>query len=136
MYALPCPRGCEDTILHKDLETHQDTCPLEPVHCPLQELGCEAEICRKDLTQHTETNAIQHLSMLAKSHMTLTKELTVLKSDHKALSEKHSGLVQDYATLKCFLSTTVVAPTHPSSTVSPYLYLASFPCYTRPPRPQ
>ena len=64
-YPLLCPRGCKDTVLRKDLETHRDTCALEPVLCPFHQLGCQAEVYRKDLANHMDTSALQHLTVLA-----------------------------------------------------------------------
>ena len=88
LYPLPCPRGCNDTVLRRNLVTHRETCPLEPVFCPFGEFGCESKVCRKDLAQHMEGSVLQHLADLAKSH-------SILKAEHTKLGREHASLKED-----------------------------------------
>ena len=99
-YPLLCPRGCKDTVLRKYLEAHQDTCPLERVLCPFHQLGCEAEVCRKDLAKHVDTSALQHMTVLAKSHMALSEQHAVLEAEHAILKEEHVKLAMKHSELE------------------------------------
>ena len=119
-FPLLCRRGCKDTVLRKDIEIHRDTCPMEPVLCPLHDLGCNAKVCRKDLTKHVEVYALQHMTILVKSHMTLKATLdseraafeaehAALKKEHAALAAKHSALEKDYDAEKKLYSAKVKA---------------------------
>ena len=86
--ALFCPLKCGATVQRKDLETHRDACPLEIVPCPYSELGCKVKVCRKDLEKHVESSALQHMTELAKSHLSLKAEHAALKAENTAL-KKH-----------------------------------------------
>ena len=99
-FPLLCPRGCKDTVLRKDLETHRDTCPLEPVLCPFHLLGCEVEVYQKDLAKHVDTNSLQHMTVLAKSHMALSEQHAVLKEEHATLKEEHVRLAMKHSELE------------------------------------
>ena len=90
LYPLLCPQGCKDTLLRI---AHRDTCPLEPVLCPFHQLGCKAEVCRKDLAKHVDTSSLQHMTVLAKSHMALSEQ-------HAVLEEEHDEMKADYAKLR------------------------------------
>ena len=96
-YPLPCPRGCK--VMRKDIATHRDTCPLEPVLCPFHQLGCEVEVCRKDLAKHVDTTALQHMTVLAKSHMSLSERHAVLEAEHATLKEEHATLKEEHVKL-------------------------------------
>ena len=98
-FPLLCPRGCKDTVLRKYLEAHRDTCPLELVLCPFHQLGCEAEVYRKDLAKHVDTSALQHMTVLAKSHMSLSEQHAVLKEEHATLKEEHATLKEEHVKL-------------------------------------
>ena len=78
-FPLLCSQKCGATVLRKDLESHREECPLEIVPCPFSELGCKVEVCRKDLEKHVELSALQHMTILAKSHISLKKENEALK---------------------------------------------------------
>ena len=97
-YPLLCPRGCK--VMRKDIGTHQDTCPLELVLCPFHQLGCEVEVCRKDVANHMDSSALQHMTVLAKSHMTLSERHAVLEAEHDELKADHATLKEDHTTLK------------------------------------
>ena len=99
-YPLLCPQGCKVTVLRKDLETHRGICPLEPVLCPFRKLGCEVEVYRKDLAKHMDTSALQHMTMLAKSHMTLSEQHAVLEAEHDELKTDHATMKEEHAMLK------------------------------------
>ncbi len=90
LYPVPCPQGCGDIVVRQDLEAHRDTCPLQPVLCTFHELGCKTKLCRRDLEKHVATSLVQHMSLLAKSHM-------ILQAEHATLNADHATLKQDYA---------------------------------------
>ena len=94
-YPLPCPQGCDQAVIRKDLETHRDTCPLQPVLCPFSESGCKARIPRRDLEKHIETNMLHHITTLAKSHAMLKEEHEKLKKDYEAKLNAIVPLLKD-----------------------------------------
>lgn len=106
---LQCPQGCELSLPPDEtLESHQETCPLEPVSCPLSGLGCEAKICRRDMEQHVQVYALQHMIALVKSHTVLQTQQVALQVDQEMLQAEHAALKAecvtlgvDYEELKC-----------------------------------
>jgi hypothetical protein len=100
LVSLSCPKGCEEQLFRKDIEAHQDTCPLEPVACPFSELGCEAEVCRQDLEKHVEGNMQQHVSLIAQSHMALREEHGALQAEHRQLQSKHEVFQEEHRELQ------------------------------------
>lgn len=43
--------GCNETLLHNSLETHEEECGYRPIACR----GCEQEIAKKDFKSHKST---------------------------------------------------------------------------------
>ena len=50
-YLLKCANNCgAENIKRKDMKIHRETCPLEPLDCPFQQVGCSVgKILRKDV---------------------------------------------------------------------------------------
>ena len=65
----------------------------EIVPCSFSKLGCAAKVCRKDLERHCESNLLQHVNLLAKSHKTL-------QTEHRALAAEHGTLQKEFKTLQ------------------------------------
>ena len=93
LFPLPCPHDCGTTTTHKDLPTHKNFCPLEPVPCVFKELGCETIVHRKDMDKHLQSALNTHLTQLAEAHMSL-------KNDHMTLTKEHRNLKREYAILQ------------------------------------
>ena len=53
-YPLKCPNKCEaENIKRKDIKTHRENCPLEPIKCPFSEFCYKDNIIlRKDIEDH------------------------------------------------------------------------------------
>ena len=93
LFPLPCPHDCGMTTTRKDLPTHKNFCPLEPVACTFKELGCETIVHRKDMDKHLQSALNAHLTQLAEAHMSL-------KNDHMTLTKEHGNLKREYAILQ------------------------------------
>eukprot|EP00768_Dysnectes_brevis_P005644 gnl/Dysnectes_brevis/415_a458_4250.p1 GENE.gnl/Dysnectes_brevis/415_a458_4250~~gnl/Dysnectes_brevis/415_a458_4250.p1 ORF type:complete len:866 (+),score=385.20 gnl/Dysnectes_brevis/415_a458_4250:51-2648(+) len=57
---LPC-KWCEEDVMAKDLEEHQDNCDHRHTVCPEQEHGCEWEGKHMDLQNHLDTDCAYHV---------------------------------------------------------------------------
>ena len=101
LYPLKCLNNCgEKGIKRKDMKTHQDSCPLEPLDCPLQAVGCSAgKIVRKDKNSHYQENMQEHLLLVVQSHQQLAQSHQQLAQSHQQLVQSHQQLVQSHQQL-------------------------------------
>ena len=74
-YPLECPNKCgEKNIKRKDIETHRESCELEPLKCPFDHVGCTGKIQRRHMDSHCKNSVEKHLLLLAKAHKELVQE--------------------------------------------------------------
>ena len=74
-YPLECPNQCRKTkIKRKYMDTHRDSCKLEPLNCPFKHVGCTDKIQRRHMDSHCQGSVQRHLLLLAKSHEQLAKK--------------------------------------------------------------
>ena len=98
-YPLQCPNKCgAENIKRKDMKTHRETCPLEPLNCPFQQVGCPVgKILRKDMDSHCKDNMQTHLLLVVQSNKDLARKNEELNEEiaHKneELCRKHEELV-------------------------------------------
>lgn len=118
-YPVGCPRGCGDgrQIKRKDLCAHADSCPLEPVPCPLFDTGCSATLPRKDLFSHMESNAQFHLLCCIETQRkqgVLFNDLKLgfikLQVEHEKLKNEHEKLKDEYQRTKASISAELAKP--------------------------
>ena len=95
-YPLDCPNECgEKNIKRKDMKTHQDSCPLEPLDCPFQYVGCSAgKIARGDMDSHCQENTQQHLLLVVQSHQQLAQSHQQLACKNEQLERKNEELAR------------------------------------------
>lgn len=56
--------GCEVVVPSDEMKSHNVTCPMMLIACPLREsLGCTVSRCRKDMSSHAE-NATEHMALI------------------------------------------------------------------------
>ena len=113
-YPLQCPNKCgAENIKRKNMKTHRETCPLEPLDCPFQQVGCSAgKILRKDMDTHCKDNIQTHLLLVLQSNKDLTRKNEELSRKNEKLNEeiahkneelgcKHEELVHKNEELGC-----------------------------------
>ena len=95
-YPLQCPNKCgAENIKRKDMKTHRETCPLEPLNCPFQQVGCPVgKILRKDMDSHCKDNMQIHLLLVLQSN----KELACKNEE---LSHKNEEIAHYNEELGC-----------------------------------
>ena len=75
-FPLECPNECgERGIKRKEMGTHLEECPLQPLDCPYKEAGCTHKALRKDMESHVEKSTQEHLMMVFKSFQKANEEL-------------------------------------------------------------
>ncbi len=85
-YPLECPNKCgENGIKRKDMPSHRQQCPLEPVQCLFQEAGCRSRLVRRDLEDHMATQMQHHLTLTFQTVLTLRKENIELKKELQSI---------------------------------------------------
>ena len=86
-FPIGCPRKCKgsDQMKRKNLKSHAEVCPLEPVQCPFSEVGCRpvSPLVRKDLNSHLQSNSNHHMLKLMTAHTQLATEHGKLRNDEK-----------------------------------------------------
>ena len=89
-YPLQCPNKCEaENIKRKDMKTHRETCPLEPLNCPFQQVGCPVgKILRKDMDSHCKDNMQTHLLLVLQSNKELARKVVELSRKNEELNEE------------------------------------------------
>ena len=81
-FPLDCPNKCgAEAIKRKDMSTHRDECPLEPMACPFKEAGCETKLVRRDFEDHMSTlkQTQQHLLLTFQKMQALSKRCDELE---------------------------------------------------------
>ena len=97
MLPLTCSYGCtSDSIFHKDLEAHEQACPLAPVKCKYDHIGCSAPMARMDQSKNYKNNTQYHLDLFERNQKLLHGELIKYKSTNSELKEL---LSQRYSTI-------------------------------------
>ena len=92
-YPLECPNRCgEKSIKRKDMETHQQMCPSEPLNCPFKSVGCTDEILRKDMDTHTQMSTQAHLLLVVHSYEELARKNEELVRKNEQLTESNHKL--------------------------------------------
>ena len=67
-FPLECPNKCgEKEIKRKEMETHREVCPLQPLDCLYKEAGCTYKALRKEMESHIHDSTQEHLFMVFKS---------------------------------------------------------------------
>ena len=94
-FPLECPNECGDkTIKRRDMTTHRNTCPLEPLDCPFKSVGCnENKLLRMDLSTHTKTSTEAHLLMVVQSFQELARKYDKMVHKNEELAQKNEKLV-------------------------------------------
>ena len=81
---VPCPNGCSTPgITRSQLEAHNETCPMEEIACPYDDVGCRAWLLRKDMHQHKRHNQQQHLELATQTIATTKKMVNKLKTQQQ-----------------------------------------------------
>ena len=101
-----CPRKCKgsEQMKRKEVKSHSEVCPLEPVECPFNEVGCKPQLVRRDLNSHIKSNLEQHMLKMMTSHTQLVAEHETMKDNHLKLRSDHSKLQIDHRRLKSELA--------------------------------
>ena len=64
-FPLECPNACGERVTkHKEMKTHLEVCPLQPLDCPYKDAGCTHKILRKDMESHIKSSMEEHLMMV------------------------------------------------------------------------
>ena len=86
-YPLKCPNECgAENIKRKDMTTHRETCPLEPLDCPFQQVGCPVgKILRKDVDTHSQEMTQTHLLLVVQSNQALAHKVDELTKTVEAM---------------------------------------------------
>ena len=67
-FPLKCPNECgESSIKRKEMETHLEVCPLQPLDCPYNDAGCTDKILREDMESHVKNGMEEQLMMVFQS---------------------------------------------------------------------
>ena len=67
-FLLECPNKCgEKELKRKDMETHLEVCPLQPLDCLYKDAGCTYKALRKDMESHIHNSTQEHLFMVFRS---------------------------------------------------------------------
>ena len=101
-----CPRKCQgsEQMKRKNVKSHSEVCPLEPVECPFSEVGCKPQLLRRDLDSHMKSNLEQHMLKMMTSHTELVTKHKKMKDKHLKLQSDHSKLQMDHRRLKSELA--------------------------------
>ena len=96
-YPLKCPNECEDRgINRKDMKTHRDTCPLEPLDCPFQYVGCTAgKTLRRDMYSHCQESMQHHLLLVVQSLQLKSEELERKNEELVCKNEELAGKIKE-----------------------------------------
>ena len=102
-YPLHCPNVCgEDRIQRKDMPTHREECPLEPIECPFKEAGCSVGIMvRKELEKHLTDRQQQHLLNVMGAYKEMKQDRKEMKVQLKETKEEVKKLqaITDFVTI-------------------------------------
>ena len=79
-YPVKCPNNCETkTIKRKDMNSHRQTCPLEPLDCQFITVGCKSKVLCKDMDAHCQESMQAHLLMVLQANNELTERINKLE---------------------------------------------------------
>ena len=63
--SVACPNKCAaNNILRKNLNAHENVCPLAQVQCKYYEIGCTTLMARKDEKKHNKQNDEHHYNLV------------------------------------------------------------------------
>ena len=80
-FPLEYPNECgERDIKRKDMKTHLEVCPLQPLDCPYKDAGCTDKIDCEDMESHVEVSIEEHLRMVFQSFQGVMKSNRELKT--------------------------------------------------------
>ena len=101
-----CPRKCEgsEQMKRKNVKSHSEVCPLEPVECPFSEVGCKPQLVRRDLNSHIKSSLEQHMLKMMTSHTQLVAEHKRLKDDHLKLQSDHLDIATRFSNMTSSIS--------------------------------
>ena len=100
-YPLKCPNECgAENIKRKNMETHRENCPMEPLDCPFQHVGCSAgKILRKDMDSHCKDNMQPHLLLVLQSNQALAQKNEELSRKNEEIAHKNEELCHKHGEL-------------------------------------
>ncbi len=103
-FPLKCPNQCGDAqIKRRDMTTHRNQCPLEPVQCPFQDVRCKFTLTREYAEKYRKSHSHHHLQqtyqILETKCNALNQEITSLKRRCCSLKQENDELKQVNRTL-------------------------------------
>ena len=100
-YPLKCPNECgAENIKRKNMETHRENCPMDPLDCPFQHVGCSAgKILRKDMDSHCKDNMQPHLLLVFQSNQALAQKNEELSRKNEEIAHKNEELCHKHGEL-------------------------------------
>ena len=105
-YPLACKKKCQSgDIKRADMEQHLTVCPLEPVPCPVRDMGCQEMVCRKYLNEHLTKNQQQHFSLMCSAYTQTKTELAATKAELGATKAKLGATEKELAKTKAGIET-------------------------------
>ena len=135
---VPCPRECGASLERRNLQQHEEECPLALVECEFSVFGCAVKLPRKDMPEHTQASITQHMSMLAAGYAKQSEEYAKLSVEHANIKLELQQKDETIAEQKLLLSMSAfcvpvrVTITNFSKHRSQCLEWESPPFYTRP----
>ena len=94
-FPVQCPNKCATgTIKRKDMKTHRQTCPLEPLDCQYITVGCKSKILRRDMDLHCQEHVQAHLLMVLKSNNELFQQNKELVHQNQELTDRVEEMEQ------------------------------------------
>jgi len=95
---LSCPNGCNnDTILRKDLETHEKVCPLAKVKCKFYKIGCTAVMARKDQVNHDASSLQHHLDLVIHDRDFILSKVTDMQNQLAGIKKTNTDVSEELA---------------------------------------
>ena len=91
-YEINCSLDCGETILRKNMETHQmNDCKNTLISCTYDKIGCNASIKRKNLNEHLLNNMDVHNMLLIDFNKDIEEK--ILQKVNNNISEKINEIV-------------------------------------------
>ena len=107
-YPLACKNKCQSgDVKRADMEQHLTVCPLEPVPCPVRDMGCQEMVYRKDLNEHLTRNQQQHFSLMCSAYTQTKTELVAAKTEIETLRTSIDSTTKKLATVMTELTETL-----------------------------
>ena len=105
-YPLACKNKCQSgDIKRADMEQHLTVCPLEPVLCPLRDMGCQEMVYRKDLNEHLTRNQQQHLNFVCGAYTQTKTELAATRVELAATRVELAATKEELSATKAGIET-------------------------------